>query len=252
MLEQMNDINWDKTVADIVSKDYRAADVFRKHGITYCCGGKFPLKVACELRGVETEMIRNELQMATRVIQVSPTLNFYEWDSGFVLDYIINVHHQYLKNTLPGLQQLLHDFAIEHIRKYPYVEMLDKKFGELCSLLNNTMAKEEKEIFPYVRRVLHAYKHKEPYAGLFIRTLRKPVEEALFKGHALISNLITAIRELTNVYAPPEHACLNHKVVIAKLKELDNDLIQHLHLEEAILFPKFLQMEKDLQEQLTP
>ena len=62
----------------------------------------------------------------------------------------------------------------------------------------------------------------------------------------MINEIIHSIRELTNMYAPPEKACLNHKVVLSKLKELDDDITQHNFLEEAILFPRVLEMERDL------
>ena len=59
-------------------------------------------------------------------------------------------------------------------------------------------------------------------------------------------SLFIDIRELTNHYSPPAHACISHKVSFLKLKELDNELVQHLFLENEILFPKALQMEKEL------
>ena len=58
-------------VADIVAKDYRTAEVFRKHGIGYCCGGKWPMEIACEMRGIDASAIQAELESATRTIHVS-------------------------------------------------------------------------------------------------------------------------------------------------------------------------------------
>ena len=76
--------------------------------------------------------------------------------------------------------------------------------------------------------------------------LRKPVEETMFKGHEIITDIIVSIRMLTNKYTTPENVCISHKVVIAKLKELDNDLMQHLYLEQSILFPRAMAIEKEL------
>ncbi len=246
-----SEINKSASVADIVAKDYRTAAVFRKHGITYCCAGKFPLQVACDMRGIDADILQQELESATRTISISSTIEFHDWDSSFLIDYLLNVHHDYLDKTLPGTQLLLKDFVAEHVKRFPYLEQLEQQFTQLLRVLRASMLKEEEEIFPYIRQVAHAHKHKEPYAGLFIRTLRKPVEEALFKGHEMVSNIILSIRKLTNGYSTPENVCLNHKVVIARLKELDNDLVQHIYLEEAVLFPKVFQMEKNLLEQHT-
>jgi regulator of cell morphogenesis and NO signaling len=246
-----HEIKKEQAVADIVAKDYRTADVFRRHSITYCCAGKYPLQLACDMRGIDADKLKQELETATRTISISPLTDFNNWDSNFLVDYLLNVHHHYLDKTLPETQSLLKDFVAEHLKKFPYLEKLEQHFNQLVRVLRSSMTKEEEEIFPYIRQVTHAHKHKEPYAGLFIRTLRKPVEEALFKGHEMTTSIILSIRKLTDSYTTPENVCLNHKVVIAKLKELDNDLAQHIYLEESVLFPKVLQMEKDLLEQHT-
>jgi len=245
------EINGDSPVADIVARDYRTADVFREHGISYCCSGKAPLKLACEMRGIDVNTIKAELEEATRSRSISSLIDFTEWDLSFLIEYLLNVHHKYLKTSLPAMQSLLKNFVAEHEKKFPYLLQLEQQFQQLDRLLHTSMTREENEIFPYLRQIAHAHKHKEPYAKLFIRTLRKPVEEAFFKGHTAIMTTLFIIRKQTQSYTTPENVCLNHKVVIAKLKEIDEDLAQHIFIEESILFPKLLQMEKDLLEQQT-
>lgn len=240
------EINKKLPVAEIVARDYRTAEVFRKHGIGYCCGGKWPMELACEMRGIDAEKLQAELETATRTIHVSSMLNFADWDMDFLLDYIINIHHRYLKNTLPETRKVLHEFTAEHIKKYPYLADLEKQFDGLTTELLPSIRREEEIIFPYIRHLAHAQRHKEPYAALLIRTLRKPVEETMFRGHHIVTDIILSIRKLTNTYTTPENVCISHKVVIAKLKELDNDLMQHLYLEHSVLFPRALAIEKEL------
>src|SRR5450432_3865869 len=88
-------------VNDIVKKNHHTADVFRKYGIEYCCGGKWPLETVCMTRGLAFDELKNELEMSGRVIQMPPGLDFNNWDIDFLTRYIVNVHHQYLKSTLP-------------------------------------------------------------------------------------------------------------------------------------------------------
>ncbi|MGB3155129.1 MAG: DUF542 domain-containing protein [Chitinophagaceae bacterium] len=240
------EINRKSLVSDIVALDYRTIDVFRKQGIGYCCGGKWPLEIACEKKGINVDMILAELEAATRTIQVSNQLDFEDWNMDFLIDYLINIHHRYLKKTLPETQQLLGEFAREHIQKFPYLAELEKKFDFLVKQLFPSMQREEEVIFPYIRQIAHAHNHKEPYAALLVRTLRKPVEETMYKGHETLADIILSIREMTNKYTPPENVCISHKVVIAKLKELDNDLMQHMHLEHSILFPRAIKIEKEV------
>jgi regulator of cell morphogenesis and NO signaling len=246
MFLQPIEINRKSLVADIVAKDYRTADVFRKHGIGYCCGGKWPMDMACEMRGIDADKVQEELQVATRNIQVPNILDFAEWDIDFLINYITNIHHRYLKKSLPEMQHVLAEFSNEHDKKFPWLVELGTQFGLLIKQLQISMQREEEVLFPYIRQIAHAHKGKEPYAALLVRTLRKPVEETIFHGHEMVSGIILSIRELTNTYNTPENVCISHKVVMAKLKELDNDLMQHLYLEQSILFPRAMAIEKEV------
>jgi regulator of cell morphogenesis and NO signaling len=61
-----------------------------------------------------------------------------------------------------------------------------------------------------------------------------------------IEKYLLTLRGLTNNYEPSPRACITHKVALAKLKELDADLVQHIYLENEILFPKAIAIEKEL------
>ena len=246
MFLQSIQLNEKSSVAEIVAGDYRTAEVFRKHGIGYCCGGKWPVDIACEMQGVDPKMLRAELEMATRTNQVSNQVDFSECDTDFIIDYIINVHHKYLKKSLPITQEMLVEFAREHVKKYHYLNELESKFDTLVHELKASVQLEEEVIFPYIRHLSHAYKHKEPYGTLLIKTLRKPLDGAMSDNHKAITDIILSMRKLTTSYAPPEKACTSHKVVLAKLKELDNDLMQHFYLEQSILFLRVITIENEL------
>ena len=246
MFLQPFQINRKSLVSDIVAKDYRTAEVFRRHGIGYCCGGKWPMEMACEMNGVNADTLQAELEAVTRTITVSTSLNFSEWEPDFLMNYLVHVHHQYLKKSLPQIKDLLGDFAKEHTKKFPYLVELEKQYGLLHKKMPTAMQREEEIIFPYIRQIVYAHKHKEPYAALLVRTLRKPVEETMLKSHEAVDDIVLSIRNLTNNYTTPENACTSHKVVNAKLKELDNDLMQHSFLEQSVLFPQAIAIEKEV------
>jgi regulator of cell morphogenesis and NO signaling len=233
-------------VTDIVANDYRTEDIFHKYGIEYCCGGKWPLGSVCMVKGLDIQDIREELEDAMRTIQIANTTDYEGWSVDFLADYIINIHHHYLKNVLPEIKDLLHQFVKEHEKKYPQLPDLEKYFLQLYKETFPHLQHEEEIIFPYIRQIAHAFQSRESYASLLIRTLRKPVQEIMAKEHERVSEIICKMRELTNNYTPPPVACISHKVVYHKLKELDNDLVQHIHLENDILFPRAIAMEKDL------
>lgn len=246
MYSHMNSIDENSLVTDIVVNDYRAADVLRKYQIDFCCGGRWPLKIACESRGLDITQVKKELSELSREIRVSPLIQFSEWPLDFLADYITHVHHAYLRQQLPSLKDHLESFVAGHSKKFSNLTDLETEYRRLHLVLLSQMQQEEERIFPYIRKLNRAYKNGEPYAGLLVRTLRKPIEEVMNRENIKIKNILVRIRELADQYRLPEKPCVSHRVVYSKLKELDNDLVQHLHLENDILFPRALQMEKEL------
>jgi regulator of cell morphogenesis and NO signaling len=241
-----SNIQEDSYVTDIVAEDYRTSYVFQKYNIDYCCGGKLPLRVVCELRGLNTEELIEELQDSMRVIQLSSSINFSQWNIDFLIDYIVNVHHSYLTTNLPEICQTLERFVNGHVQKYPQLKELLTCIYSLRDEILPHVEQENQVVFPYIKQIVHAYESREPYAALLVRTLRKPVETLMYHEHQYIRKYIHKIRELTNNYTPPNACCITHKVAFLTLKELDSDLMQHIHLENNILFPQAIRLEKEL------
>jgi regulator of cell morphogenesis and NO signaling len=242
-MQPLQDLN--KTVAEIVRADYRTADVFKKHGINYCCGGKLPLKEACAARHVDINDLLEELTQATKTVSLPNSLQYDQWKVDFLADYIINVHHQYMKQAIPALEGAMLSFVNSHLKQYPQLGKIQEVFAELVRqmLLNNQQ--EEESIFPYIKLIANAHHRKESYGSLFVKTMRKPLSNLEAENNN-ISYLLGRLRSLTHHYTFPENACTNHRVVFHKLHEFDNDLVQHKHLENNILFPKASELEKEL------
>lgn len=99
---------------------------------------------------------------------------------------------------------MLVDFTNEHVKKFTYLNEVESQFDILVNELNTALQQEEEVIFPYIRHLAHAYKHKEPYAALLIKTLRKPLADTMVNGHKTVSEIIMSIRKLTGNYVPPE------------------------------------------------
>ena len=246
MFRNLYKIDPSSFVTDIVTQDYRTADVFRKHDIDFCCGGKWPLDIICQNKNLNTEDIIEELSKIIRQTASNAALDFDSWDIDFLTDYILNVHHRYLKKALPQVKEQTNKFLDGHRQKFPELEELESIISRFIKEIPPHMSREEEIFFPYIKQIHHAYKHRESYARLLIRTLRKPIEEVMLKEHEITGSNLQRLRAITNNYTPPNKACITHKVTFAKLKELDNDLVQHIHLESNILFPKAIKMEQEL------
>jgi regulator of cell morphogenesis and NO signaling len=246
MFLQQLDILKNSFVTDIVRQDYRTASVFRKYDIDFCCGGKWPLGLVCETKGLDFDKLKTELKSAIRPIKLSNTLQFDKWDIDFLTEYIINIHHCYLRDSLPQIKERLTHFAKTHTKQYSYLPELLTQFDNLYNEFFPHLDHEEKVLFPYIIQIAHAYQSKESYASLLVKTLRKPVEKIMLDEHESVAKILHSFRHLTHNYTLPEKACVSHQVTFSLLKELDNDFVQHLYLENQILFPKVIAMEKEL------
>ena len=237
-----------ETISEIVRNDYRTAEVFKKWGINFCCGGNLSLAETCSVKGLNQNAIESDLHKVTRNISIPNAINYDHWPIEFLIDYILNVHHAYLNTTIPQLQSSLQSFVPGHKKKYPYMVKVLEAFEDLATELKEHMQKEEEIVFPYIKQVNSTLKNKEVYGPLFVRLLKKSMNEITVHDHNRIEALVQQLRTETQYYSFADDACTRHQVIYQRLKELDDDLVQHKHLENNILFPKGLQLEKELLE----
>ena len=233
------------TISEMVKKDYRTAEVFKKYKLSYCCSGNIPLKSACEAKGINFDDLSDDLRNSKRTFVFSNNLRFDEWTPDFLIDFIIHIHHAYIYQILPDLSTTLEFFTISHQSKYPELKNAMELFTRLYGILLQHNRHEEEIIFPYIKQIDSAYRRKEPYGNLFVRTLRKPLHN-IEKEHLKIQDLLNELQQVTNHFTPPPTACLNYLVIYRKLEELYNNLVQHKYLEHEILFPKALAIEQNL------
>lgn len=246
MQRKTSTVNPSLKVSDIVRNNYRTADIFKSYGINYCCGGDISLQEACSAKGVDLDEVEQALQPAITTLPFNRNVAYSKWKLDFLIDYLVNIHHAYLQQTLPALDASFTTYVEGHKIKYPQLVEVLKIYKELSEKLHQHNHTEETSIFPYLKQMINAYNRKETYGALFVKTMRKPLQRILEKEYQQITELLSQLREATNNYSIPEGACTNYYVYMNKLAELDTDLVQHKHLENNILFPKVLEMEKEL------
>ncbi|MGE5520110.1 MAG: DUF542 domain-containing protein [Candidatus Dadabacteria bacterium] len=234
------------TVSDIVNRDYGTADVFTKWGINYCCGGNITLTKVCEQQNIDQAAVEAELKEATKKINVRGNPAYNEWPIDFLVDYVIYVHHAYVRKVGPQLNEQLKQVAEAHKAKHPELELVQDFFQDLIDELLEHMQSEEDRIFPYIKQINNTYNRKEVYGKLFVRTLRKPLTDVVEKEHSRITATLIQLRKITNDFTISPDTCPKVQVIYRKLQEFDRDLVQHKHLENNILVPRAVAMEKEL------
>jgi regulator of cell morphogenesis and NO signaling len=233
-------------ISEIVSRDYRTAAIFLKHRMDFWGGEKWTLEEACARSQVPFDLVKRELERTVHHPVISNVLRFGQWDLGFLAEYIIHVHHDYIRHSLPGILEYLQRFAEDYKELYPYFSQVVKLFERMYKELLPHLSQEEEIIFPYIRQISYAFHHQESYAALLVRTLKKPVTDVMTHGHELVTGTLSRIRELTKNYDCPDDASRRQRACFALLLEVDNNLVQHMHLENNILFPKAIKIEKAL------
>jgi regulator of cell morphogenesis and NO signaling len=235
-------------VSDIVERDYRTAAVFRKYGIEYCCAGKKTLEMACFMAGANMDQVRADLDLASRIQPELANLPFESWDVDFLTEYVVNIHHHFIRQALPEAVTVVGQFAEHHKDKFPHMMKVTSLLEKLHEQIIPHLRYEEDVLFPYMCQVEHAFENKGDYGRLLVKTLRKPLEQMREQHHRLINETIPQLRELTSDYTPVTGACLSHKLSMQLINAIDSDLSQHTYLENEILIPRILGREKSLLE----
>lgn len=232
----MNDLE-QRTIGAIVAEDFRAAAVFEKHGIDFCCGGKKPVDEACATKGIRVDDLLAEIAAATR--EHDDTLpRFTSWNVDRLIDHILSRHHTYVKDSIPRILMHVNKVASVHGANHPETLAVRDIFQKTANDLLMHMHKEEQILFPMIRGMAAA-RSKGPGP---IGSARGPISVMLAE-HETAGEELAMIKQLTNGYAPPPDACGTYQVSYRELEDFEKDLHQHIFLENEILFPKAVEME---------
>jgi len=230
-----------ETIGQIAVKDLRKAEVFKKYGIDFCCGGKKTVRQVCEEKGIDATKVEQELQQVNTENKTDKNA-YNEWELDFLADYIVNTHHRYVRKYLPELRGYALKVAQVHGDHHPELFEIQKLVETINEELSEHMVNEEKVLFTYVKKIVNARNNSLPLnkEGRNLASLIDELEEE----HDYVGRCLDKIRALSNGYAIPDDACASYKLLFKMIQEFEDDLHIHIHLENNILFPKAVEMEK--------
>lgn len=232
----------DETLGQIAAKDLRKAEIFKKYGLDFCCGGKKTVKQACAEKGLDVTRIEQELQQPDKNPITRP-LPYGDWSLDFLADCIVNTHHSYVKKSLPEIRGYAAKVAQVHGSSHPELPAVQQLVEEVARELTSHMLKEEKVLFPYIKDLVAADSNERPLQAAHFGTVQNPIN-MMEMEHEMVGKKMEEIRMLTNNYTLPDDACASYNLLFRMLDEFENDLHIHIHLENNILFPKALEVEK--------
>lgn len=234
----------DETLGQLAVKDLRKAQVFKRYGLDFSCGGKKTVKEACAEKGLDVTKVEQELQQTDKVPDSHP-IPYNEWNLDFLVDYIVNTHHRYIKKNLPDIATYAKKVMEVHGDLHPELLEINKLVKALNDELTAHIAKEEKMLFPYIKELARANKSMPRPQAAHFNTIEDVVGNHE-NEHGSIGNSLNTIKKLTNNYVLPEDACASYTLLYRMLNEFEEDTHLHIHLENNILFPKAIQLERTL------
>jgi regulator of cell morphogenesis and NO signaling len=210
------------TLADLATTHAAASRVFHHHGLDFCCGGQESLASACERRGIDLALVLAELEL--ELVQ-----DFTRWDEAplpALIDHLLERFHEPHRAELPRLIAMAEKVESVHSDKPACPRGLATFLRQVEGELEDHMQKEEHVLFPLIRS------GRGRMASMPVQVL-----ETEHRDHA---RNLERLREMTASYTAPSEACNTWRALYLGLAELERDLMQHIHLENNVLFPRAL------------
>ncbi len=236
-------IDLNQTVRDLAVENPAATRVFEKFGIDYCCGGGKSLREACQAANVAPDKLVELLQAAGQSRSRNGNKDWKSESLADLIDHIVETHHAYTREELDRLEPLLAKVCSVHGQRHPELLRIQQLFAGLCQELTMHMMKEEQVLFPYIGRMEEAVVERRPIMPPMFGTVQNPVQMMIHE-HDSAGQALHEMRELSAGYTAPQDACVSFQTLYRTLDEFERDLHQHIHLENNILFPKAVEMER--------
>lgn len=238
------EINQDHIIGELVAQDYRTASVFKKYGIDFCCQGNRTIQDACVKKNIDTKLVLSDLSGVVQE-QSHAATDYKSWPLDLLADYIEKRHHRYVEQKTLEIKPYLDKICKVHGEHHPELFEIQQHFNATAGELAAHMKKEEFILFPFVRKMAKAKQEGLEIGTPHFGKVENPIQ-MMMDEHSAEGDRFSKIERLSNNYTPPQDACNTYRVTYALLKEFEQDLHLHIHLENNILFPKSIELEKEL------
>jgi regulator of cell morphogenesis and NO signaling len=221
-MDKARDIAPADTLADLAASRAGASRVFARHDLDFCCHGRVSLAEACARRGFDVASLIREIEAEQQLDE-----SFERWDRRpltEVIEHVVTRFHESHRRELPRLLEMAARVERVHGGKASCPTGLAALLGRLSTELLVHMQKEEQVLFPLIARGDGAL------AAGPIRVMEQEHEDA--------GELLARIRALTGDHTPPAEACGTWRALYLGLAEFERELMQHVHLENHVLFPQ--------------
>jgi regulator of cell morphogenesis and NO signaling len=215
-------------IGEIVSGDYRAAAVFQRYGIDFCCGGGRTVEDACRAKSLNPAAVLGDVARECATTDAAAP-QYATWEPSALVAHIVSTHHAYVRKSLPAIAAYTQKLATVHGPNHPELLQVERLFAGVAAEMTFQEAVERGGPAPFI-----------PFG-----TVANPIH-MMEEEHESAGGAMARIHELTAGYTVPEDGCTTYRVGLQELEAFEQDLHAHVHLENNILFPKALKLEAGL------
>jgi regulator of cell morphogenesis and NO signaling len=232
-----------RTVGEVAAGSEAAIKVLEQYGIDYCCVGNRLFEEVCSEKGLSVAAVVSEIASAA-VAAPRQSENWSNAPLRGLIRHIVSTHHEYLKLELPRVGQRLRKVVQVHADNDPAAfHELEAVYEEMWQELDMHMHKEEMMLFPTIERYEAAVDRGLALPPAPFGSIGNPIG-VMEADHESAGRSLQRIRELSLNYQAPAYACSAYMAMLDGLKALEGDLLIHIHLENNILFPRAIALEK--------
>lgn len=229
------------TVGNLVAQKPALSRVFEQAGIDYCCGGQKTIHEVSQKKGIDPQTLLATLEEFASTAQESTAIPPALMTLTELANHIEQTHHTYLKTELPRLDKMTEKVASVHGERNANLLLIRQTFLTLAQELLSHMMKEEQILFPMIRQMELGTATEASHCGSIANPIRQMELE-----HDQAGSALERLSELTDKYSPPDWACNTYRAMFDALSYLQQDMHQHVHKENNVLFPRAIQMETEI------
>jgi regulator of cell morphogenesis and NO signaling len=233
-----------KTIREIALEAPATSRVFEEFKIDYCCGGRKSLDEACAAAGLDPQLVAQKIEAALKDQRaLGENGESDKRSASELIDYIIAKHHIFTVEEIERLTPLMEKVCRRHGEQHPELFKLQAIFLALADSLVPHMRKEEAVLFPYIQILESSLTGDRPAAPPHFGTVANPIR-MMMADHEEDGERLRIMREISGDYTQPEGACPSFTALYAGLEDLEKDLHRHIHLENNVLFPAAVDLER--------
>lgn len=235
-----------KTIREIALESPATTRIFEEFKIDYCCGGRKSLEEACTNAGLDFQLVANKVGAVLNGERSTDDANeIVHQSASALIDHIISKHHLFTVGEVERLGPLMEKVCSRHGYLHPELLKLQTIFTALADSLIPHMRKEEVVLFPYIQELERATKANLSAPIPHFGTVANPIR-MMMSDHEEDGERLRIMREVSNDYKPPDGACPSFTALYAGLEDLEKDLHRHIHLENNVLFPTAVDLERQV------